>query len=107
VSLKLKANLQVIFEEPIHELAGPQLAKNGGQQDGESFSQAMLPQDLPHPKVVFSSADDKLNFVVRLKLVKVRVEIASTLTAARALEIHDLNHSRVHASDVDAASCLE
>jgi len=67
----------------------------------------MLLQDALCPQVVLSSADHKFDLVVGLKLVKIIVEIVLALTATGALEIHYLNHSRVHAADIDTATGFE
>jgi len=59
---------------------------------------------LLRPVVIFDRADDELDFVSGLQVRKIFQEVARDLAAARAFQIHDAPHARVHGRNVQRAA---
>src|SRR5437867_3106051 len=75
VHLKLKPNLEIVLQNPIDKLARFELIEHGREQNRKPLGKGVFLNDLFGPKVVFTSSDDELDFVMGLKFVQIAIEV--------------------------------
>ncbi len=75
VHLELKTDFEIVLENPIDELAWFELIKHSREQNRKASGKVKFLNGFFGPEVVFAGANDKLDFIVRLKFVQIPIEI--------------------------------
>ena len=107
VHLKLEPNLEIVLQNPIDKLARFESIEHRGEQNRKPPSKMVFLDGIFGPGVVFASPNDEFDFVMRLKLVQIAIEIVLAFAAAGAFQVEDLDDLWVYRPDVQAPASFE
>src|SRR4030095_4010556 len=89
--LKLKANGEVVRQDPARQIPGGKLVVGGGKEDRVGPLFEFLTNNVAAPFVVGTGNDDELELVMRLREVQVPPVKGFGLTTVGSLDVDDFN----------------
>ena len=89
--MELKADLEIVLQDPIDKLARFELIEHRGEQNRKAIGEVIFLDSFFRPEIILASPDDELDFVMRLKFVQIAIEIVPAFAAAGAFQVDDLD----------------